>query len=149
MHNRTGCTTSYSDIIEAAMIGSASFNTLQAHIDKKMPHGLSLLANYTWSKSFDDMPQATRVSNTEDLNPGESYVYPIYPSNATNIPAAAIVARHQGTRPRHLGHRPSKRTLDLLRLRTCPSCTMGIFLFARYSTVGVPADSSSTTPEIR
>jgi hypothetical protein len=37
------------------------------------------------------MPQATRDSNTEDLNAGESYVYPLYPSNATNIPAAALV----------------------------------------------------------
>jgi hypothetical protein len=37
------------------------------------------------------MPQATRVSNTEDLNAGESYVYPLYPSNAANIPGAAIV----------------------------------------------------------
>jgi len=41
-----------------------------------MQHGLSLLANYTWSKSYDDLPQATRVSNTEDLNAGASYVYP-------------------------------------------------------------------------
>jgi hypothetical protein len=37
------------------------------------------------------MPQATRDSNTEDLNSGESYVYPLYPANATNVPAAAIV----------------------------------------------------------
>jgi hypothetical protein len=49
------------------------------------------MANYTWSKSYDDMPQATRDSNTEDLNAGESYVYPLYPSNAVNVPAAAIV----------------------------------------------------------
>jgi hypothetical protein len=38
------------------------------------------------------MPQATRDSNTEDLNAGESYVYPLYPSNATNIPSAALVS---------------------------------------------------------
>jgi hypothetical protein len=37
------------------------------------------------------MPQATRVSNTENLNAGESYVYPLYPSNAVGIPAAARV----------------------------------------------------------
>ena len=68
------------------------FNSFQASLEKKMSHGLSLLVNYTWSKSLDDMPQATRVSNTEDLNAGESYVYPLYPSNATNIPAAALVS---------------------------------------------------------
>jgi hypothetical protein len=86
-----GCATSYSDILEASMIGSAGFNSLQVSLEKKMSHGLSLLVNYTWSKTLDDMPQATRVSNTEDLNAGESYVYPLYPAGAANIPAAAIV----------------------------------------------------------
>ena len=85
----TGCSGSYSDIIEAAMIGNAHYNSLQGTLEKKMSHGLSLLANYTWSRSYDDMPQATRVSNTEDLNAGESYVFPLYPANATGIPAGA------------------------------------------------------------
>ncbi len=88
----TGCAGSYADIVDAAMIGSAGFNSLQVTLEKSMSHGLSLLANYTWSKTLDDMPQATRVSNTEDLNAGESYVYPLYPSNATGIPAAAYVS---------------------------------------------------------
>jgi len=87
----TGCNESYSQIVEAAMIGDAHFNSLQATLVKKMSHGLQFLANYTWSKSYDDMPQATRDSNTEDINAGESYVYPLYPSNATNVPAAALV----------------------------------------------------------
>jgi hypothetical protein len=85
----TGCKTSYAQIVEAAMTGNANFNSLQATLDKKMSHGLSVLADFTWSKSFDDMPQATRVSNTENLNAGESYVYPLYPQGATGIPAAA------------------------------------------------------------
>jgi len=87
----TGCNESYSQIVEAAMIGDAHYNSFQATLMKKMSHGLQLLANYTWSKSYDDMPQATRDSNTEDINAGESYVYPLYPSNATNVPAAALV----------------------------------------------------------
>ncbi len=87
----TGCNENYSQIVEAAMIGSAHFNSLQATLTKRMSHGLQLMANYTWSKSYDDMPQATRDSNTEDLNAGESYVYPLYPSNAVNVPAAAMV----------------------------------------------------------
>jgi hypothetical protein len=86
-----GCATSYSNIVLASMSGNANFNSLQATIDKKMGHGLSMLANYSWSKSYDDLPQATRVSNTADLNAGESYVYPLYPSNAIGIPAAARV----------------------------------------------------------
>ena len=87
----SGCNESYQQIIEAAMIGNAHFNSLQATLDKRMSHGLQFLANYVWSKSYDDMPQATRISNTEDLNAGESYVLPLYPSGTTNVPAAAIV----------------------------------------------------------
>jgi Carboxypeptidase regulatory-like domain len=86
-----GCATSYSQIIEASMTGNSHFNSLQVTLEKKMQHGLSVLANYTWSKSYDDMPQATRIGNTEDLNAGESYVYPLYPANATGIPAGANV----------------------------------------------------------
>ena len=87
----TGCNTNFSQIVEAAMIGNAHFDSLQATLQKRMSYGLQFMLNYTWSKSYDDMPQATRVSNTADLNAGESYVYPLYPSNATNIPAGAIV----------------------------------------------------------
>ena len=87
----TGCATSYANIVDAAMIGNAHYHSFQATLDKKMSHGLSVLANFTWSKSYDDMPQATRVNNTEDLNVGASYVYPLYPSVATGIPAAAYV----------------------------------------------------------
>jgi hypothetical protein len=88
----TGCLQSYTNIIVASMTGNANYNSLQATLDKKFSNGLSLLANLTWSKTFDNMPQATRVSNTEDLNAGESYVYPQYPQGATGIPAAAYVA---------------------------------------------------------
>ncbi len=88
----TGCAMGYSQIVTTAMIGSAKFHSLQATLDEKAWHGLYLSANLTWSETTDDMPQATRVSNTEDLNAGESYVYPWYPANATGIPAAARVA---------------------------------------------------------
>ena len=87
----TGCAASYAQIVVASMSGNAHYNAFQASIEKKMSRGLSLLANYTWSKSYDDMPQATRVSNTENLNAGASYVYPLYPAGATGIPAAAYV----------------------------------------------------------
>jgi len=87
----TGCNENYSQIVEAAMIGNAHYNSFQATLQKRMSHGLQLLANYTWSKSYDDLPQATRDSNTEDINAGESYVYPLYPANAVNVPAAAMV----------------------------------------------------------
>jgi hypothetical protein len=87
-----GCNENYGAIVEAAMIGNAHYNSLQATLTKRMSHGLQLMANYTWSKSYDDLPQATRDSNTEDLNSGESYVFPVYPSNVSNFPAGAAVA---------------------------------------------------------
>ena len=83
-----GCAVSYTNILEAAMMGSVKFNSLQASLEKKMSHGLSFLLNYTWSKATDDMPLATRVGNSEDLNAGASYVYPLYPSNMT-LPTGA------------------------------------------------------------
>jgi len=71
------------------MSGSSGYNSLQVTLDKKMQHGLSMLANYTWSKSIDDLPYSVKVGNTEDINVGESYVYPLYPSGASNMPAGA------------------------------------------------------------
>jgi len=85
----TGCNTSFSQIVEAAMMGSAKFNSLQVTVEKKMSKGFSVLANYTWSKSLDDIPQSTRVGNQEDINPGASYVYPLYPKNMT-IPSSLL-----------------------------------------------------------
>jgi hypothetical protein len=85
------CKANYAQIVEAAMIGSAGFNSFQGTLEKKMSRGLSLLFNYTFSKTLDDMPQATRVANTQDLNAGASYVFPLYPAGATGVPAAAYV----------------------------------------------------------
>lgn len=84
-----GCSTAYSNIEEAAMIGSSGYNSLQATLQKRMSHGLSMMLNYTWSKSLDDMPPGTL---TDDLHAGASYVFPIYPSDAVGIPAAARVS---------------------------------------------------------
>ena len=73
------------------MIGSAGFNSFQASLVKKMSNGLSMMINYTWSKSLDDMPQATRVSSTEDLNAGESVRLSPLSFQCNDIPAAAMV----------------------------------------------------------
>jgi hypothetical protein len=85
----SGCNQSYQQIVMAAMMGSVKYNSLQVTVEKKMSKGISMLANYTWSKSLDDMPQSTRVGNQEDLNPGASYVYPLYPTNLT-IPSSLL-----------------------------------------------------------
>jgi hypothetical protein len=80
----TGCKADYAQIIEASMSGAGNYNSLQATLEKRMSHGLSLLLNYTWSKAMDDLPYSLGVSNDEDLNAGESYVYPVYPAGGSN-----------------------------------------------------------------
>lgn len=85
-----GCHSSYAQIVRGDMSGSTSYNSLQATLQKRMSRGLSLLANFTWSHTLDDMP-FVMLGNTEDLNPLQSYVYPLYPANAVGIPAAARV----------------------------------------------------------
>jgi hypothetical protein len=85
-----GCQTSYAFITEGSMSGSASYNSFQATLQKRMSQGLSLLANFTWSHTLDDLP-LTMLGNTEDIVVLQSYVYPLYPKNAVGIPAAARV----------------------------------------------------------
>ncbi len=85
-----GCQSSYSNIVLGSMSGAASYNSLQVTLQKRMSQGVSVLANFTWSHTLDDMPLAM-FSNTEDLNTDQTYVYPLYPANATGIPAAARV----------------------------------------------------------
>ncbi len=79
-----GCQANYTQIVEASMSGSGNYNSLQATLEKRFSNGFSLLVNYTWSKALDDLPYQLGVSNTEDLNPGESYVYPTYPAGASS-----------------------------------------------------------------
>jgi hypothetical protein len=79
-----GCNASYSNIVEASMSGSGSYNSLQATLDKKMSRGLSFMFNYTWSKSMDDLPYQLGVGNIDNLEPNESYVYPVYPAGASS-----------------------------------------------------------------
>ncbi len=86
----TGCQSSYSNIVLGDTSAASSYNSLQASIQKTMSHGLQLQANLTWSHTLDDMPLAM-FGNTEDINVDQSYVYPLYPANATGVPAAARV----------------------------------------------------------
>jgi hypothetical protein len=85
-----GCQSSYSNIVLGDTSGASSYNSLQAKLQKAISHGLLFVANFSWSHTLDDMPLAM-FSNTEDINVDQSYVYPLYPANATGIPAAARV----------------------------------------------------------
>lgn len=42
---------------------NSSYNALQASLQRRFSHGLSILANYTWSKSLDDLPESAAVNS--------------------------------------------------------------------------------------
>jgi hypothetical protein len=88
-----GCAAAFSNIVEASMSGAGNYNSFQATLEKKMSNGLSLLANYVWSKSLDDLPYN---SGAQDLNTSQSYVYPQYPAGASTWTPSNIKALDHG-----------------------------------------------------
>ncbi len=65
-------------ITEANMGGNSAYNSLQASVEQHMHGGLTLLGNYTWSKSIDNSPY--NQSSTA-IAANNSYVLPIYEPN--------------------------------------------------------------------
>ena len=65
-------------ITEANMGANGSYNSLQASVEQRVRSGLTLLANYTWSKAIDNTPY--NQSSTA-IASGNSYVLPIYEPN--------------------------------------------------------------------
>ena len=92
----------YSNITEADMAGTASYQSLQATLQRRFSRGMTVLLNYTWSKAMDSMPYGAFI---EGLGRNQSYVYPIYfphykaldigpsQSDRTNVLSASYVAR--------------------------------------------------------
>jgi len=52
----------YSDIAMASQDVNSSYNSLQLSVQKRFSRGLTLLANYTWSKSIDDLPNGQDIT---------------------------------------------------------------------------------------
>jgi hypothetical protein len=78
-YNKVGCASCYTQPITEANMGSnASYNSLQFSAEQRMRTGLTILANYTWSKAIDNTPynQASTA-----IASGNSYALPIYEPN--------------------------------------------------------------------
>jgi len=60
--------------------GNSHYHSLQLGLEKRFSQGLTILANYTYSKSHDDMPFAAGAGGPADSN---SLVYPWYFPNDT------------------------------------------------------------------
>jgi hypothetical protein len=52
----------YGSITQGAFDIDSTFHSLQLTAQKRFSHGLTILANYTWSKSLDDMPYNQGIS---------------------------------------------------------------------------------------
>lgn len=62
--------------------GNVSYDALQMSLNKRLSHGLSLLANYTFSKTLSNLPyNATATAVTT----GSSYVFPAYMANYKSL----------------------------------------------------------------
>jgi hypothetical protein len=68
----------YTNITQTANVGNDEYNSLQATLEQRVTHGLSVMANYTFSHSLNDLPLESEVT---DQATGQSYVYPIYQAN--------------------------------------------------------------------
>jgi hypothetical protein len=53
----------YTSIVQATGSGNAAYNSLQLSLEKRLSRGFTVLANYTWSKSTDNIPFGTDVTS--------------------------------------------------------------------------------------
>jgi hypothetical protein len=76
--SQAGTSAYTSQITQTEMIGNATFHSLQASLEQRLHHGLSLLVNYTYSKALDDLPVNNGVTSA---GAGNSYALPVYEQN--------------------------------------------------------------------
>ena len=69
----------FTNVSIADQAGLARFNGLEASLEKAFSHGLTLRANYTWSKSYDDLPFTW---GAQGPMAAQSWTFPYYFPNA-------------------------------------------------------------------
>jgi len=53
----------YGSIVQGTASGNAWYNALQLTLEKRLSHGFTILANYSWAKSLDNIPVGADVTS--------------------------------------------------------------------------------------
>jgi hypothetical protein len=53
----------YTSIVQASGAGNSQYNSLQLSLEKRFSHGFTILGNYTWSRSIDNIPYGADVTS--------------------------------------------------------------------------------------
>ena len=122
-------------ITEANMGGNGSYNSLQVSAEQRMRSGLTLLANYTWSKAIDNTPY--NQSSTA-IASGNSYVLPIYEPNFKRLDHG----------PSDFDHRNVASISYVYMFPECEGCTgWGSFLVNGWQTSGLFQTTQRRSPD--
>jgi hypothetical protein len=78
----------YSSMTEADSIGNEHYNALLVKFQRQFAHGVSLLANYTWSRSLTD----TEVGNNATLNQNKSCFRCDLGMAPSNVPQSLVIS---------------------------------------------------------
>ncbi len=65
----------YQQITQDTSGANSSYNALQVSVEKRFSHGLNLSANYTWSKSIDQVSYQTDLCGINIINPYDLNAY--------------------------------------------------------------------------
>lgn len=58
----------YGSISQASQDINSIYHSAQVTVQKRLSHGISLLANYTWAKSLDDLPAGMAISTIDQAS---------------------------------------------------------------------------------
>jgi hypothetical protein len=53
----------YTNIVQASGSGNSRYDGLQLSLEKRLSHGFTILGNYTWSRSIDNLPYGADVTS--------------------------------------------------------------------------------------